>query len=126
MLFRSRVLAKDVLAQGADEYFKVPEKDRGKYIDEWLVRWLKTGERIATGKESERTDDEMLADIREQGERGRQRAAERPSDRMPSLTEGGAMRFLDFWASDVEKASSPKEQGQIVRFLGDVRKRFGG
>jgi len=122
----ARVLAKDVLAQGADEYFKVPEKDRGKYIDEWLVRWLKTGERIATGKESERTDDEMLADIREQGERGRQRAAERPSDRMPSLTEGGAMRFLDFWASDVEKASSPKEQGQIVRFLGDVRKRFGG
>ena len=122
----ARVLAKDVLAQGADEYFKVPEKDRGKYIDEWLVRWLKTGERIATGKESERTDEEMLADIREQGERGRQRAAERPSDRMPSLTEGGAMRFLDFWASDVEKASSPKEQGQIVRFLGDVRKRFGG
>ena len=58
----ARVLAKDVLAQGADEYFKVPEKDRGKYIDEWLVRWLKTGERIATGKESERTDEEMLAD----------------------------------------------------------------
>jgi hypothetical protein len=36
------------------------------------------------------------------------------------------MRFLDFWASDVEKASTPVEQGQIVRFLGDVRKRFGG
>jgi len=122
----ARVLAKDVLAQGADEYFRIPERDRGKYIDEWLVRWVKTGERIATGKESEKTDDEMLADIREQGERGRERAAERPADRMPSLTEGGAMRFLDFWASDVEKASSPKEQGQIVRFLGDVRKRFGG
>jgi hypothetical protein len=45
---------------------------------------------------------------------------------MPSLTEDGAMRFLDFWESDVEKASTPKEQGQIVRFLGDVRKRFGG
>ena len=54
------------------------------------------------------------------------RAAETPSDRMPSLTDDGAMRFLDFWASDVEQASSPKEQGQIVRFLGDVRKRFGG
>jgi hypothetical protein len=52
--------------------------------------------------------------------------AERPANELPSLTEGGAMRFLDFWASDVEKASSPKEQGQIVRFLGDVRKHFGG
>jgi len=122
----ARVLAKDILAQGAADYFKVSEKDRGKYIDEWMVRWLKTGERIATGKDSEKPDDERLEDIRREGERGRERAAERPSDRMPSLTEDGAMRFLDFWASDVEKASTPVEQGQIVRFLGDVRKRFGG
>jgi hypothetical protein len=122
----ARVLAKDILAQGADDYFKLPESERGKYIDEWMVKWLKTGERIATGEENEKSDDERLKDLREQGERGRERAANRPSDRMPSLTEDGAMRFLDFWASDVEKASSPKEQGQIVRFLGDVRKRFGG
>ena len=91
-----------------------------------MVKWLKTGERIATGKDSEKPDDERLDDIRREGERGRERAAERPADRMPSLTEDGAMRFLDFWASDVEKASTPVEQGQIVRFLGDVRKRFGG
>ena len=122
----ARVLAKDILAQGAADYFKVAEKDRGKYIDDWMVRWLKTGERIATGKDSEKPDDERLEDIRREGDRGRERAAERPADRMPSLTEDGAMRFLDFWASDVEKASTPVEPGQIVRFLGDVRKRFGG
>ena len=46
--------------------------------------------------------------------------------RSAAVLRDGAMRFLDFWASDVEKASSPKEQGQIVRFLGDVRKHFGG
>jgi hypothetical protein len=122
----ARVLAKDILAQGAADYFKVAEKDRGKYIDDWMVKWLKTGERIATGKDSDKPDEERLADVRREGERGRERAAERPSDRMPSLTEDGAMRFLDFWESDVEKASTPVEQGQIVRFLGDVRKRFGG
>ena len=122
----ARLLAKDVLAQGADEYFKVPEKDRGKFIDEWMVKWIKTGERIATGKDGEKSDDERLKDLQGEGARGRERAAQRPADRMPSLTDDGAMRFLDFWASDVEKASSPKEQGQIVRFLGDVRKRFGG
>lgn len=122
----ARVLAKDILAQGADEYFRIAEKDREKFIDDWMVKWMKTGERIATGKESEKPDDQRLADMKGQGERGRERMAERPANEMPSLTEGGAMRFLDFWASDVEKASSPKEQGQIVRFLGDVRKRFGG
>jgi hypothetical protein len=122
----ARVLAKDILAQGADDYFKLPESERGKYIDEWMVKWIKTGERIATGKDSEKSDDERLKDLRAQGERGRERAAERPPERMPSLTDDGAMRFLDFWESDVEKASTPREQGQIVRFLGDVRKRFGG
>ncbi len=122
----ARVLAKDILAQGAADYFKVSEKNRGKYIDDWMVKWLKTGERIATGKDSDKPDDERLDDIRREGERGRERAAERSPDQMPSLTDDGAMRFLDFWASDVEKASTPVEQGQIVRFLGDVRKRFGG
>lgn len=122
----ARVLAKDILAQGADDYFKLPEKERGKFIDDWMVKWIKTGERIATGRDSDKPDDERLADIRAEGARGRERATNRSPERMPSLTEDGAMRFLDFWASDVEKASSPKEQGQIVRFLGDVRKRFGG
>lgn len=122
----ARLLAKDILAQGADEYFRTPEKDRGKFIDDWMTKWIKTGERIATGKESEKSDDERLADMRQQGARGRERMGQRDSSELPSLTEGGAMRFLDFWESDVEKASSPKEQGQIVRFLGDVRKRFGG
>jgi len=122
----ARLLAKDILAQGADEYLKLPEKDRGKYIDDWMVKWMKTGERIATGKDGEKSDEQRLADMRAQGERGRQRAGSTPSNEMPSLTEDGAVRFLDFWGSDVEKASSPREQGQIVRFLGDVRKRFGG
>jgi hypothetical protein len=122
----ARILAKDILAEGAAGYFALPEKDRAKYIDNWVANWTRTGERIATGKESRKTDDERLADIRGQAERGRERQSERPADQMPSLTEDGAMRFLDFWASDVEKAASPVEQGQIVRFLGDVRKRFGG
>lgn len=122
----ARILAKDILAEGAAGYFALPEKDRAKYIDNWVADWTRTGERIATGKESKKTDDERLADIRGQAERGRERQSERPADEMPSLTEDGAMRFLDFWASDVEKAASPVEQGQIVRFLGDVRKRFGG
>ncbi len=122
----ARLLAKDILAQGAAAYLALTEKERGKFIDDWMVKWLKTGERIATGKEGDKTDEERLADIKEEGERGRTRASETPTDRMPSLTSDGAMRFLDFWASDVEKASSPKEQGQIVRFLGDVRKHFGG
>ena len=128
-----RLLAKDILAQGASGYFDVPESERGKYIDNWLVRWMKTGEKITKGKEGEESDDERLKDIKDDAKRGETRRNERMSgggaggdsttNPMPSLTSDGATRFLDFWGSDVESASTPREQGQIVRFLGDVRKR---
>ncbi len=122
----ARLLAKDILVQGAENYFKITEKERGKYIDDWMVKWMKTGERIATGKEGDKPDDQRLADVNGQGARERERAGSRSANEMPSLTDDGAMRFLGFWESDVEQASTPKEQGQIVRFLGDVRKHFGG
>ncbi len=128
-----RLLAKDILAQGASGYFELPEAQRGKYIDEWLLKWMKTGERITTGKEREGSDDERLKDLKDDAKRGEARRTERfggggdgegPStNTMPSLSGEGATRFLDFWGSDVESASTPREQGQIVRFLGDVRKR---
>ncbi len=130
-----RLLAKDILAQGAAGYFDIPESQRGKYIDEWLLRWMKTGERITTGKEREENDEERLKDIKDDAKRGESRRNERlangaggegdssTTNSMPSLSSEGATRFLDFWGSDVESASTPREQGQIVRFLGDVRKR---
>lgn len=133
-----RLLAKDILAQGAAGYFDVPESERGNYIDSWLLRWMKTGERAAKGEEgakNEETDEERLKDLKENAKRGEQRRGERgagaggggesgATNPLPTLTTDGATRFLDFWGSDVESASTPREQGQIVRFLGDVRKRM--
>ena len=109
----------------------LPDSEKGKYIDEWVVKWMKTGERLATGKEGKATDEERLADIREDMGKERDRAARRMSGEgggggrpKPELNDRSAGRFMDFWQGEVEKASTPKEQGQIVRFMDDIRKHF--
>jgi len=116
-----RILARDILAQGAAGYFAVPPSDQGKYIDDWVVTWTKMGERITTGKESDKTDKERLAGIRSQSDRNEERMKERE---VPKLDEDGALGFMSIWQKEVEVTASPKQQGQISGFLQNVRKRY--
>lgn len=117
----ARVLAKDILADGARNYVNLPPAERGKYIEEWVVKWSKMGERLATGKERERSDSDRIGDFKRQSERGESRMEGRE---VPDLDDTRALGFLDFWQSEVEVASTPVEQGQIAKFLDDVRGHF--
>lgn len=113
-----RLLAKDILADGATRYLAITDTAaKKKFLDQWLVEWMKTGEKLAMGEPEKRSDESRLADVKQDGKREAER---RP--RTPVQMDGErARRFLDFWQSDVEQASTPKEQGQIVRFLTDLR-----
>ncbi len=117
----ARVLAKDILADGARNYVNLPPAERGKYIEEWVVKWSKMGERLATGKERDRSDSDRINDFKRQSERGESRMEGRT---IPDLDDSRALGFLDFWQSEVEVASTPVEQGQIAKFLDDVRGHF--
>lgn len=117
-----RDLMKDVLAEGAAGYLSLPEAERGKYIDQWIVRWQRNAELGLAGKDSGKSDEERLKDMRDQGER-----AEKRRERFAgggALTDRGVSGFLDLWQGEVEPSSSPREQGQISRFLDDVRSRM--
>ena len=116
-----RELMKDVLSQGAEGYMALPEAQRGAYIDAWIVKWQRTAERGIAGKESDKSDEQRLADMRGQGQRGEGRR-ERAGGGM--VTDRGVSGFLDLWQGEVEASSTPREQGQIVRFLDDVRTRL--
>jgi hypothetical protein len=118
----ARILAKDILASGAAEYMELPEAERGPFIDKWLGEWMRVGERLAEGKERDRTDEERLGDMRGDMDRNRERMAEREG--VPAPSDKSAGRFLNFWQDEVEQAASPKEQGQIVRFMDDIRKHL--
>jgi hypothetical protein len=117
-----RDLMKDVLSEGAEEYMALSPQQRGAYIDKWIVKWQRTAEVGLTGKDSGKTDAERLADMRKEGER-----AEKRRERFAGggqLSDRGVNGFLDLWQGEVEPSSSPREQGQIVRFLDDVRSRM--
>ncbi len=121
----ARFLARDILLEGAGAYVNLPADQKGKFIDDWVLGWMKKAELMATGKERDETDEERLADLKGQSSRQEKRMAERPQT-IPGLDSGSALRFLDFCNEEVGQTTSPKEQGQIARFLDDVRSRFSG
>jgi len=113
-----RTLAKDILAEGAQRYLAIQdEQERRRYMDEWLAEWIRTGERLTRGRERDRSDEDRLAEVRRDG---RREATRRPG-REVALTDRDAISFMDFWQTEVESSSTPREQGQIVRFLTDLR-----
>jgi len=117
-----RILAKDILAQGASAYVNLPESERGAFIDAWMVRWYRFAQTTVTGEDPGRSDEEILAGARAEAERGEERQRERMAGR--DLSARSADRFLGFWGSEVEKASTPREQAQISRFMDAVRTRM--
>ena len=58
------------------------------------------------------------------GQAQRDSTRERDESRIPDLTAVSAVRFMDFWSSEVESTASPREQGQIVSFMTDLRKHL--
>lgn len=117
-----RILAKDILSQGAQKFVNLPEAERGAFIDKWIAEWFRFAETTATGKESTRSDEEILEGARSEARRGEERQQQRLKGKQ--LTDRGADRFLGFWESEVEPASTPREQAQISRFMDAVRTRM--
>ena len=112
-----RILAKDILLDGAEGYLSLPEDERASFLDEWIAEWMRRGERMALGEEREFSDEERLERMNERSRRDFMR----DRDDVPKMDGEDAVRFIDFWRSDVEVASTPREQGQILRFLEDLR-----
>jgi hypothetical protein len=114
-----RILAKDILLDGAEGYLSLPEEERAAFLDDWLTEWMRKGERVALGEERGLSDEERLERINRRSREDVMRERD-PLD-MPAMDGGDAVRFIEFWRSDVEVASTPREQGQILRFLEDLR-----
>ncbi|MDE0890252.1 MAG: hypothetical protein OSA40_12440 [Phycisphaerales bacterium] len=115
----ARILVKDVLLEGAEGYFAVSEADRGKFLDDWMAGWQRKAEEMIGQGADGRSDEERAAEIRADAREDMTR--ERDADRIPGLDGRAAERFIGFWQSDVDSASTPREQGQIIRFLDDLR-----
>jgi hypothetical protein len=114
-----RILAKDILSEGAATYVNLPASERGAFLDQWMVEWVQTAELLASGEPSTRSAEEIIAASAAEAKRNEAAQGRRMAGR--SLSDRGANRFLDFWQSEVEPAATPREMGQISRFMDDLR-----
>ncbi|MGI9014014.1 MAG: hypothetical protein ACR2GY_07175 [Phycisphaerales bacterium] len=117
-----RVLARDLMKDGADEYFQTPPDQRAAYLDEWVLKWMKFGERVERGEERDISDEKRLTDARSQGQRDTERMERDAND--TRLKERDAVRIMDMWRREIEAVATPKEQGQIMKFMDDLRQHF--
>ena len=109
----ARILAKDILVEGAQGYLALAsEADRGRYIDDWLIKWVRFGEEV-TGEDSPRTEQDILESLR--------RDARRDAERGFELDREVAQFMIDLWETDVAPVASPAEQGAIFTFLPALR-----
>ncbi len=114
----ARVLAKDVLADAAEQYLALDDDDaRAEFLDQWLVDWVRMADDI-TGRDRGRTDVEILERMRRNARRDNERGIERRGSQVSPLQ---ARRMLEFWQREIEPVASPTEQAQIFHFLPAVR-----
>ena len=74
---------------------------------------------MALGNARAMDDEARAAEIKEDAREDM--ARERDPDDLPPLDTRVTARFLGFWSNDIEAASTPREQGQIIRFMEDLR-----
>jgi hypothetical protein len=117
-----RILARDIMKEGAAEYFTIPPDERAAFLDQWLIKWVKFGERIDDGEERAVSDETRLAEMRRDAERDEARQQQDLGERQ--FVERDAVRFLDMWRREVEGVATPREQGQIMRFMTDLRQHL--
>jgi type IV secretory pathway TrbD component len=119
----ARILAKDILVNGAEEYVNLPAGERAAFLDDWVLKWTRLGERMVRGEERQGVSDEDRVNTIKDGARA-DSTREIDDENIPELTGTSAVRFMDFWANEVETTASPREQGQIVLFMNDLRKHL--
>lgn len=116
-----RTLAIDLMADYAKNYSHVDDAQREAFLDETVLEWSKMLEQL-TGQESDATDEERLADMRDQAERDA--AAGRRSD--GPLTEDNVATFFESMQADVNGDANPTQRAQTARFVRDVTRHLRG
>lgn len=112
-------LVLDMMDQFATGYTTVPAEEKAAYIDTKLVEMVRLMSSIA-GEENTQTDEEILADAREQAERD-QRFFQ--SGRFTGNMAGRMFQTLD---SGVASHSSPHQKARVGNFLRDMTRHLRG
>lgn len=114
-------LAMDTWDKFAREYEKVPSADRAAFLDQTFVDFTRMMETLA-GEESGLSDEERLAQAREQSQREERRRAD------PGFEPSGEGfgRAFNFMREDVGRNAPPAQRARGQQMLRDMTRRFRG
>ena len=116
-----RTLAIDLMADYAKNYSGLDDAQREAFLDETALEWSTMLEQF-TGQESDATNEERLADMREQAQSDAEaaRRADGP------LTEDNVASFFESMQADVNGDAKPTERAQTARFVRDMTRHLRG
>ena len=112
-------LAIDMWDKYAKDYTKVPDSERGDYLDQTFLNFVKTMETVA-GESRDKPDEERLAEVRRQANRDRERMKD--PKRQPKGEDMGRMfRFMD---QNVGGHASPEQRTRGAMMMRDMVRHF--
>lgn len=109
----------DTADKFALEYQEVPESEKGKYLEDALVRFVELGSAIS-GEPINDTREEIIADAKENAQRDSARARENP------LSLRQSNRVFDFADDSVGQHASPQQRGRVAVLMRDMVRHLRG
>lgn len=120
LMKNASLIAIDKWDQYARDYQTVPEGDRGAYLDKTFLEFAKLGETLG-GRPTNKTDDELLKDGRDQAKRDKDRllSGEGP-------TGGQLSRMAGMLRNGMGKNANPQQQMRGQQLMRDMTKHLRG
>jgi len=113
-------LAIDLWDSYAQDYPMVPVEERGAYLDQSYVRFVRTMETLS-GQDSDKTDQELIQDARRQARRDQESARE------GNVPDGRVMGFMfNFLSYDVGSHASPHQKARGHQMMKDMVRHMRG
>ena len=108
----------DMVDASAVDYMKVPEAERGAFLEKSVIEWTRIGDQVA-GR-GDRTDDEILADIKKQT-KDRDEMRKKMGPERSAKMAAGIVSFLD---GNVANHANPVQSQRTLQMMSDVNRHF--
>jgi hypothetical protein len=122
LMENASLLAIDVWDQYAKEYHHVPEEEREQYLEKTFVEFTRLMESVA-GQTSDKTDEERIAEVKEQAKREKDRMTSVNGPKPPGAALGMVFNVMN---GDVGGHASPQQRQRGGQMLRDMMRHFRG
>ncbi len=120
MMKNASLLAIDMWDGYAAKYTTVPPEDRGKFLDDTVVNFLKTMESFNPNGPRDISDEQRLAEARKQAQR------DKGAIRSGQMSSGELGQMADFMRNGMGQFAAPQTQTRAAQLMRDMTRHLRG